>query len=106
MVDFAGRIFYSRKSLLISLIKTAALVYFSLQWFMVRLMRRLRTDNIVGFRENPEDASRASVHPLSKRPDEIGVAERELAAMQSAVRTALRRKTHLAARPALRLSRK
>ena len=91
MVDFAWRIFLL--SLLISLI-TAALVYFSLQWFMVRPMRRL-TDNIVGFREDPEDASRA-LHP-SKRPDEIGVAERELAAMQSDVRTALRQKTHLAA---------
>ena len=89
MVDFAWRIFLL--SLLISLI-TAALVYFSLQWFMVRLMRRL-TDNIVGFREDPVDASRAS-HP-SKRPDEIGVAERELAAMQN-VRTVLCQKTHLA----------
>ena len=37
-------------SLLISLI-TVELVYFSLQWFMVRLMRRL-TD-FVGFREDP-----------------------------------------------------
>ena len=91
MVDFAWRIFLL--SLLISLI-TAALVYFSLQWFMVRPMRRL-TDNIVGFREDSEDASRA-LHP-SKRPDEIGVAERELAAMQSDVQTALRQKTHLAA---------
>ena len=72
MVDFAWRIFIL--SLLISLI-TAALVYFSLQCFMVRPMLRL-TDNVVGFRENPEDASRA-FHP-SKRPDEIGVAEREL----------------------------
>jgi len=67
---------------------------FSLQWFMVRLMRHL-TDNIIGFREDPVDASRAS-HP-SKRPDEIGVAERELAAMQNDVRTALCQKAHLAA---------
>ncbi|MDP7390812.1 MAG: cyclic nucleotide-binding domain-containing protein [Alphaproteobacteria bacterium] len=76
MVDFAWRIFLF--SSLISLI-TAALVYFSLQWFMVRPMRRL-TDNIVGFREDAEDASRAW-HP-SKRPDEIGVAERVLAASE------------------------
>ena len=61
---------------------------------MVRLMRRL-TNNIVGFREDPVDASRAS-HP-SKRPDEIGVAERELAAIQNDVRTAPCQKTHLAA---------
>ncbi|MBT5495814.1 MAG: HAMP domain-containing histidine kinase [Alphaproteobacteria bacterium] len=91
LVDFAWRIFLL--SLLISLI-TAALVYFSLQWLMVRPMRRL-TDNIVAFRENPEDASRA-FHP-NERPDEIGVAERELASMQSDVRNALKQKSHLAA---------
>ena len=91
MVDFAWRIFLL--SLLISLL-TAALVYFSLQWFMVRPMRRL-TANTVGFREDPEVASRA-LHP-SIGPDEICVAKRELAAMRNDVRTALRQKTHLAA---------
>jgi len=91
LVDFAWRIFLL--SLLISLI-TAALVYFPLQWLMVWPMRRL-TDNIVAFHENPEDASRA-FHP-NERPDEIGVAERELASMQSDVRNALKQKSHLAA---------
>lgn len=91
MVSFAWRIFLL--SLLISLI-TAALVYFSLQWLMVRPMQRL-TENIVAFHEDPEDASRA-LRP-SRRGDEIGVAERELASMQDDLRGALRQKTHLAA---------
>lgn len=91
LVDFAWRIFLL--SLLISLI-TAALVYFSLQWLMVRPMQKL-TDNIVSFHEDPEDASRA-LRPTSRR-DEIGVAERELASMQDDVRSALRQKSHLAA---------
>ena len=51
-------------------------------------------NRFVGFREDPVNASRAS-HP-SKRPDEIGVAERELAALQNGVRTVLCQKTHLA----------
>lgn len=91
LVDFAWRIF--GLSLLISLI-TAALVYFALQWLMVRPMRRL-TEYIVAFRENPEDESR-SLRP-SGRADEIGVAERELVAMQDDLRGALRQQSHLAA---------
>lgn len=91
LVDFAWRIFLL--SLLISLI-TAALVFFSLQWLMVRPMRRL-TDNIVAFHEDPEDARRA--FSPSERPDEIGVAERELVSMQDDVRGALKQKSHLAA---------
>ena len=91
LVDFAWRIF--GLSLLISLI-TAALVYFALQWLMVRPMRHL-TGAIVAFRQDPEDESRA-LSP-SARADEIGVAERELSAMQDDVRSALRQKTHLAA---------
>ena len=59
---------------------------------MVRLMRRFT--RLFGFREDPVNAIRAS--HLSKRPDEIGVAERELAALQNDVRTVLCQKTHLA----------
>ena len=91
LVQFAWRIFWL--SLLISLI-TAALVYFSLHWLMVRPMRRL-TENIVAFHEDPEDI-RHALRP-SNRSDEIGVAERELAAMQDDLRAALRQKSHLAA---------
>jgi len=91
LVEFAWRILWL--SLLISLI-TAALVYFSLHWLMVRPMRRL-TENIVAFHEDPENIRHAL--RSSHRSDEIGVAERELAAMQDDLRAALRQKSHLAA---------
>jgi signal transduction histidine kinase len=89
--DFGGRIF--RLSLLISLM-TAALVYLSLQWMLVRPMRRL-TDSMTAFRQDPEDASR-SIAP-SRRGDEIGRAQSELATLQETVRAALTQHTRLAA---------
>ncbi len=91
MWDYSWRIL--TLSIIISLL-TAGLVYLSLSWLMVRPMTRL-TESMVRFREAPEDASRI-VHP-SAREDEIGLAERELAAMQSELRDSLRQKTHLAA---------
>jgi signal transduction histidine kinase len=80
-------------SIVISLF-AATLVYAVLQWWMVRPIARL-TDSMVRFRGNPEDESTTIVP--SRRSDEIGVAERELAAMQSQVRRALREKARLAA---------
>lgn len=80
-------------SLVISLF-TAALVYLSLHWLMVRPMRRI-SDSMSAFREDPEDASRV-IHP-SGRSDEIGFAEHELASMQEGIRGALQQKTRLAA---------
>jgi signal transduction histidine kinase len=91
LVDYSERVL--ALSIVISLI-TAALVYISLQWLMIRPMRRL-TEGMVAFRDNPEDLS-ASIRP-SQRSDEIGVAERELVEMQAGLRAALRQKTHLAA---------
>jgi len=91
LVDFAWRIFWL--SAIISLI-TAALVYFALQWLLVRPMRRI-TANIVEFRDDPEDARRSI--RASDRSDEIGIAERELADMQEDLRGALRQQSHLAA---------
>ncbi len=91
MHDFSERILVL--SLLISLI-TASLVYLSLQWLMVRPMRRI-TDSMVTFRQAPEDA--ANVVGTSDRTDEIGVAFRELAMMQADLRAALWQKTRLAA---------
>jgi signal transduction histidine kinase len=70
------------------------LVYWVLQWWMVRPMARL-TDSMMRFSANPEDEG-TTVVP-SGRSDEIGIAERELAAMQREVRGALRQKTRLAA---------
>ena len=80
-------------SVVISLL-AAALVYLSLQWLMVRPMRRL-TASMIEFRQNPEDASR--MIRASRRRDEIGAAERELAVMQETVRRALGQRGRLAA---------
>jgi len=91
VVDFAGGIFVL--SLLISLV-TATLVFLTLQWMLVRSMRRI-TDSMTAFREDPEDAQR--IFKPSHRTDEIGVAQRELTNMQGALRAALQQKAHLAA---------
>lgn len=80
-------------SILISL-TTAALVYLSLQWLLVRPMRRI-TASMTLFREDPEDASRRIVP--SGRRDEIGSAESELAMLQETVRQALAQRARLAA---------
>jgi signal transduction histidine kinase len=91
MRAFAWRIF--GLSIVISLI-TATLVYFSLQWLMVRPMRRI-TENMIAFREDPENAGR--VVALTARRDEIGTAQRELAGMQQRLRATLAQRAHLAA---------
>ena len=57
-------------------------------------MRRI-TASMTEFRDDPEDAGR--VIAPTRRTDEIGVAERELADMQSGMREALRQRSHLAA---------
>ena len=72
----------------------ATLLYLSLQWLLVRPMRRM-TANMVAFRADPESASRVIVP--SARGDELGMAERELAHMQEAVRQALGQSARLAA---------
>jgi signal transduction histidine kinase len=89
--DFGIRIL--ELSLVLSLI-TAALVYLSLHWLLVRPMRRI-TASMVEFRDDPEDASR--VIAASGRRDEIGVAERELAVLQRTVQRALGQRARLAA---------
>lgn len=80
-------------SVVISLL-AAALVYLSLQWLLVRPMRRL-TASMIDFRQDPEDGSR--MIRAGRRRDEIGVAERELAVMQQTVRRALGQRARLAA---------
>jgi signal transduction histidine kinase len=89
--DFGIRIL--ELSLVLSLI-SATLVYLSLQWFLVRPMRRI-TASMIEFRDDPEDTSR--VIAASGRRDEIGVAERELAMLQKTVRQALEQRARLAA---------
>lgn len=80
-------------SVVISLI-TAGLVYLSLQWLMVRPMRRI-TESMMAFRARPE--AEAATLPTTRREDEIGVAQRELAVMQAELRAALQQKERLAA---------
>ncbi len=88
---FGVRVFTA--SLVISLI-TAALLYFTLRWLLVAPLRRMTT-SMMAFRDDPEDESRI-IQP-SPRRDEVGLAERELAAMQETVRQSLRQKERLAA---------
>ena len=90
MFDYAGRIL--NLSIVISLI-TAGLVFLALHWLLVRPMRRI-TQSMVEFRDAPEDP--ATMVAPSARGDEIGTAQRELAAMQDELRAALKQKTHLA----------
>jgi signal transduction histidine kinase len=88
---------FSRNIVLLSLIIsaiTAALVYLSLHYMIVRPMNRLST-NMVSFRQDPENAGRV-VTP-SGRTDEIGSAERELGVMQRDLASMLQQKSHLAA---------
>jgi signal transduction histidine kinase len=88
---------YSVDVLLISLLIsgiTATLVYLSLHYMFVRPMRRV-TANMMAFRADPENLGH--IIAPSDRADEIGVAERELAAMQTDLATMLQQKSRLAA---------
>ncbi len=80
-------------SLIISLI-AATLVYLSLNWLLVKPIARV-TQNMVAFGEDPEDPAR--VIAPSKRSDEIGIVESELADMQGQLSGLLRQKSRLAA---------
>ena len=88
---------YSRNILLLSVVIsliTGTLLYLSLQWLMVRPMRRI-TEDITRFSQDPKDTSRGVV--ATRRGDEIGVAQSVLAEMQKDLRAALRQQEHLAA---------
>jgi signal transduction histidine kinase len=88
---------YSRNILLISLIIStiaAALLYLALHYMFVRPMYRI-TGNMIAFRADPENPAR--VITVSGRPDEIGIAERELATMQHDIASMLQQKSRLAA---------
>jgi signal transduction histidine kinase len=87
---------FSRNILFLSLLIsgiTAGLIYLSLQWAIVRPVRRL-SDNLVGFSQDPENTSRIIVP--SRRGDEIGVAEQSLAQMERKLAEELRQKRRLA----------
>jgi signal transduction histidine kinase len=87
---------YSRTTVLLSLIvaiMTAAALYIIVRNILIAPIRRL-TGNIVGFRGAPENAA-LMVAP-STRKDEIGIMERELAAMERDIFSMLRQRRHLA----------
>ncbi len=92
----AAMLIYSRNvailSLIISLI-TAALVFAAINRMMIRPIRRM-TASMLNFAAAPDDTSNIIV-PAS-RADEIGVAERELAAMQGEIHQTLAQRRHLA----------
>jgi len=91
LIEFARRVLW--EALLIS-VATALLVYLSLYFVVARPMARLMR-SMIAFRSNPEDPSR--IASASNRRDEIGRAERELAAMQGDLYGFLQQKARLAA---------
>ena len=93
----AAMLRYSGTVLLLSLLVSgiaAMLVYLSLHYLFVRPLRRITAD-MVRFHGDPENPARIIV--ASGRGDEIGVAERELAAMQIDLVSMLQQKSRLAA---------
>lgn len=88
---------YSRNILFLSLMISGisgALVFLALHYQFVRPMRRITT-SMTTFRKNPEDSGR--VLAVSRRSDEIGIAERELADMQRELASMLQQRKRLAA---------
>ena len=79
-------------SIIISLF-TAALVYFALSSLLVQPLMRI-TESMLHFGKDPQDTSRI-IEP-STRTDEVGTAERELAAMQSQLSQLFHQKNRLA----------
>ena len=90
MIAYSLRIFWL--SLFISAV-AAVLVFLALSGLLVRPLQDI-VRSMVAFRSAPESDAGA-VHQ-SNRADEIGIVQRELAAMQSDVRQALQQKTRLA----------
>ncbi len=91
MLDYSWRIL--ALSIVLSLIVALA-IFLSLRRMIVMPLARLSAA-VQRFRDQPEDAA-GDLLP-SRRRDEIGIVERELAEMQRRVRQALQQKTRLAA---------
>ncbi|MDB5541627.1 MAG: Sensor histidine kinase [Devosia sp.] len=87
---------YSRNLFFLSLILaiiTSAVLYVFVSRILIAPIRRL-TGSMVDFSEAPENA--ALIVTPSNRKDEIGIMERELAAMESDIYSMLRQRRHLA----------
>ncbi len=74
-------------------ISTAVAIFLFLNRLLIRPIQRI-TNNMISFRNAPENAS--LIISTSERNDELGVAERELAAMESDIFSMLRQRRHLA----------
>jgi signal transduction histidine kinase len=93
----ADMLAYSRNILLLSVVLSliaGVLLYLSLQWLMVRPMRRM-TEDIARFSQDPKNP--ATGVTATRRADEIGVAQSVLAEMQEDLRGTLRQQERLAA---------
>lgn len=87
---------YARNVFLISLlisVFTAGLVFYAIRRMMITPIRHM-TRNMLDFSANPENP--AGIMITSHRDDEIGVAGRELAAMQRELQRTLQGRKHLA----------
>ncbi len=87
---------YSRTNFLVALfiaVITAAVLYLFVSRIFIAPIRRL-TESMVAYRQAPENAS--LIITPEPRDDEIGVAEQELAAMQTELFSMLRQRRHLA----------
>ena len=87
---------YSRNVLVLSLIIsliTASLVFFAIDRVMIRPIRRM-TDSMRAFSQAPQDPGRI-IRPGGQN-DEIGLAERHLAAMQTELHRMLKEQKNLA----------
>ena len=87
---------YARNVALLSLVLsaiTATLVFYAIDRVMIRPMRSI-TRSMLAFAEAPDDPAR--IIRAGTRADEIGVAERELAAMQAELQRMLVERRHLA----------
>ncbi len=79
-------------SLLVALL-TAGVLYLLVSRLLIVPIRRL-TENMVAYRMNPENAT--LIIAPTRRKDEIGIVEKELAAMEADIFSMLRQRRHLA----------
>ena len=89
-------LFYSRNIFLLSLIvavMTAVVLYVFVNFVLIAPIRRL-TGNMIAYRQAPENAS--LIITPTRREDEIGILEQQLAAMETNIFSMLRQRRHLA----------
>ncbi|WFU09367.1 HAMP domain-containing sensor histidine kinase [Rhizobium sp. CB3090] len=91
MLAYSGSVLFV--SILISLF-TATLIFFAINRMMIRPIRRL-TDSMQTFSDDPEDPGRVLVADGGR--DELAVAGRHLASMQSQLQKTLKQQKNLAA---------